>query len=93
MGSFRELVPRVSPDGRWQDNGPHPSHTTGYSLNYETRGLAVLLILAVGLALGLLYWSARAQDEILIQSSGELAGTGLEIHARTLRNILTDYTY
>lgn len=65
----------------------------GYSLDRETGGLAALLVVTIGLALGLLYWSARAQDDILIRDSRHLADTALGIQATTLESILTDYSY
>lgn len=83
----------VKHDGSPQGGASLSSDKGGYGPTPQIRALAVLLVLSMGLMLGLLYWSAKAQDEILIQGSKQLANTALAIQEKTLRNILTDYSY
>jgi hypothetical protein len=89
----RETGPAAVGEGSPGSDRRVSSGDGGYRLDRETGGLAALLVVSIGLALGLLYWSARAQDDILIRDSRHLADTALRIQAATLESILTDYSY
>lgn len=93
MKARQETGPAAVGEGSRGSDRRVSSGDGGYSLDRETGGLAALLVATIGLALGLLYWSARAQDDILIRDSRHLADTALGIQATTLENILTDYSY
>ena len=93
MKARRETGPAAVGEGSTGSDRPVSSGDGGYRLDRETGGLAALLVVSIGLALGLLYWSARAQDDILIRDSRHLADTALRIQAATLESILTDYSY
>ncbi len=71
--------------GRAQAAGP-------YGLTTQTRLLSGLLVFNLAMTLGLLFWSARTQDQIAISSSRNLADTVRSQELSSVKKILTDYT-
>lgn len=55
--------------------------------------LVGLLVLSLAITVGLLFWSAKTQDEIAIEGSRHLASTAIELKSANLKKILTDYTW
>ena len=64
-----------------------------YGLTSQIRLLAELLACSLALTLALLFWSAKSQDEIAIESSRQLASTALGVQLSNLKKVLTDHTY
>jgi len=64
-----------------------------YGLTTQIRLLAGLLVFSLALTLALLFWSAKSQDKIAIDSSRHLASTALSVQLGNLEKVLTDYTY
>ena len=64
-----------------------------YGLTTQIRLLTGLLVFSLALTLALLFWSAKTQDKIAVDSSRHLAGTALSVQLSNVKKILTDYTY
>ncbi len=55
--------------------------------------LASLLVVSLAITLGLVFWSAKTQDSIAVESSRSLAETALTLRKGNLQSTLIDYTY
>jgi len=93
MGKAATTLADASSDAIEAALGGRGGPAEPYGLTTKIRLLAGLLVFSLALTLALLFWSAKSQDKIAVDSSRHLASTALSVQLGNLKKILTDYTY